>query len=298
MKAAITELCIGQTASQAKVFTNADVERYSELTSDFNEVYDRNAEIWKKHYKRAVVPGLLVEGLLNQVISTQLPGGPCVMLQKELVFLHPVHVGDKITVELEIIDIFASAEIKKKKERKGVKYRSVWPNRTILDYLNDSVKKFPQKTAIIDKKSRYTYSELNKMVDRVALGLLELGLEKGDCISLQLPNWNEFVILHLAATRIGAFTNPMIPIYREREISYMVGLVKAKMLVIPDEFRGFDYTEMVRKLRGKWPFLEHVFVIGDKIPDGMRSLSELFDTSWGEKRMRPSLMKSFMIRMM
>ena len=105
MKAAITELCIGQTASQAKVFTNADVERYSELTSDFNEVYDRNAEIWKKHYKRAVVPGLLVEGLLNQVISTQLPGGPCVMLQKELVFLYPVHVGDKITVELEIIDI-------------------------------------------------------------------------------------------------------------------------------------------------------------------------------------------------
>lgn len=164
------------------------------------------------------------------------------------------------------------------------KYRSVWPNRTILDYLNDSVKKFPQKTAIIDKKSRYTYSELNKMVDRVALGLLELGLEKGDCISLQLPNWNEFVILHLAATRIGAITNPLIPIYREREISYMVGLVKAKMLVIPDEFRGFDYTEMVRKLRGQWPFLEHVFVIGDKIPEGMRSLSELFDTPWEEKK--------------
>ncbi|MFS8631301.1 MAG: AMP-binding protein, partial [Bacillales bacterium] len=146
------------------------------------------------------------------------------------------------------------------------------------------MKKFPQKTAIIDKKSRYTYSELNKMVDRVALGLLELGLEKGDCISLQLPNWNEFVILHLAATRIGAITNPLIPIYREREISYMVGIVKAKMLVIPDEFRGFDYTEMVRKLRGQWPFLEHVFVIGDKIPEGMRSLSELFDTPWEEKK--------------
>ncbi|WP_220184081.1 AMP-binding protein [Thermoactinomyces mirandus] len=52
-----------------------------------------------------------------------------------------------------------------------------------------------------------TYRELGKLVDRVALGLLRIGLKKGDVISIQLPNWNEFVILHYAATRIGAITN-------------------------------------------------------------------------------------------
>ena len=62
------------------------------------------------------------------------------------------------------------------------------------------------KLAIIDKKSRYTYGELGRLVDRVAFGLLELGIGKGDVISIQLPNWNEFVILHYAATRIGAIT--------------------------------------------------------------------------------------------
>ena len=65
------------------------------------------------------------------------------------------------------------------------KYQSVWPNKTILDYLNDAIAKDPDKVAIIDKKSRYTYGELGKLVDRVALGLLELGIGKGDVISIQ-----------------------------------------------------------------------------------------------------------------
>ena len=125
------------------------------------------------------------------------------------------------------------------------KYQSVWTNKTILDYLNEAIEKYPDKMAIIDKKSRYTYSELGKLVDRVALGLLELGLKKGDVISFQLPNWNEFIILHFAVTRIGAISNPLIPIYRESEIGYMVKMAESKMIVVPDEFRGFDYPAMI-----------------------------------------------------
>ncbi|MFJ8260750.1 AMP-binding protein [Rummeliibacillus sp. NPDC094406] len=162
--------------------------------------------------------------------------------------------------------------------------QSLWPNKTILNYLNDAIQKYPNKVAIIDKKSRYTYAELGKMVDRVALGLLELGIKKDDVISIQLPNWNEFIILHYAITRIGAITNPLIPIYREREISYMVSLVESKMIVIPDEFRNFDYTKMVSELSHQWPFLQHVFVIGENVPDSMQPLSYLFNTPWEEKR--------------
>lgn len=86
-------------------------------------------------------------------------------------------------------------------------YQSSWPNKTIVDYLHDAISNNPDKMAIIDRTSRYTYRELGKLVDRVALGLLRIGLKKGDVISIQLPNWNEFVILHYAATRIGAITN-------------------------------------------------------------------------------------------
>lgn len=163
-------------------------------------------------------------------------------------------------------------------------YQSVWPYKTILNYLNDAIEKYPQKEAIIDKNSRYTYEELGKMVDRVALGLLELGIEKGDVVSIQLPNWNEFIILHYAITRIGAITNPLIPIYREREISYMVGAVESKVLIIPAKFRNYDYVQMVQTIRPKLPSLKHLFVIGDDIPGDAQPLSYLFDTPWETKR--------------
>ena len=160
------------------------------------------------------------------------------------------------------------------------KYQSIWPNRTILDYLKDAIAKDPEKLAIIDKKSRYTYGELGRLVDRVAFGLLELGIGKGDVISIQLPNWNEFIILHYAATRIGAITNPLIPIYRDREIGYMVGTVESKMIVIPDDFRGYDYPAMINRLSHQWPSLEHVYVVGEKVPDEMKSVSSLFEVPW------------------
>ncbi|KAA9022552.1 AMP-binding protein [Niallia endozanthoxylica] len=164
------------------------------------------------------------------------------------------------------------------------KYQSIWPNKTILDYLNAAIEKVPDKVAIIDKKSRYTYRELGKLVDRVALGLLELGLGKGDVISIQLPNWNEFIILHYAATRIGAITNPLIPIYRDREIGYMVGMAESKMVVIPDTFRGYDYPAMIDRLSHKWPSLEHVYVVGNHVPNHMKPISSLLDKPWEEIR--------------
>ncbi|WP_284035585.1 AMP-binding protein [Neobacillus sp. 114] len=169
------------------------------------------------------------------------------------------------------------------------RYQSYWPNHTILDYLNDAIEKYPNKVAIIDKKSRYTYKELGKLVDRVALGLMDLGLGKGDVISVQLPNWNEFVILHYAITRIGAIINPLIPIYRDREIGYMVGLVESKMIVVPDQFRNFNYPDMINRLEHKWPALEHVYVIGEQVPTGMKSFSSLLEVPW-EERKDPALL--------
>ena len=163
------------------------------------------------------------------------------------------------------------------------KYEKYWPNKTILDYLNAAVEKYPNKVAIIDKKSRYTYKELSQLVDRVALGFHALGIRKGDVISLQLPNWNEFVILHLAATRIGAITNPIVPIFRDREVGYMLSMAESKILVIPDVFRNYDYTEMVNRNWEKWPNLQQVFVIGDKVLEKMKPISYLIDEPWEEK---------------
>lgn len=147
-----------------------------------------------------------------------------------------------------------------------------WLDRTITDYLDDWAARTPDKAAFVDPRRSITFAELKDEVDSAALRLLDLGVEPGDVVSFQLPNWIEWIVVHYAATRIGAISNPLIPIYRQREVGFMVGLAESKVIIVPKEFRGFDYPAMVDQLRGDWPALEHVLVVGG---DGDDSWAEL-----------------------
>ena len=105
MNLSTSELFIGQIARLRRIFTEADVQQCNELTKDFNPIYQRNEDSWKNRYSQPIVPGMLVEGLVTQVITDKLPGRACVLLQKEMIYYHPVHAGDVITAELTIIDV-------------------------------------------------------------------------------------------------------------------------------------------------------------------------------------------------
>lgn len=100
-----SELYIGQTARLQRAFTEEDLNQYNQLTRDYNPIYLQQGESWKKRYSQPIIPALLVEGLIIQVVTDKLPGCGCVLLQKEMIYYHPVHVGDSITAELTIIDI-------------------------------------------------------------------------------------------------------------------------------------------------------------------------------------------------
>ena len=159
-----------------------------------------------------------------------------------------------------------------------------WAGRVITDHLDDVAAATPDKVAAVDSRRQVTYGELKALSDRAALGLLELGVRPGDVVSFQLPNWIEFLVLHFAITRIGAVNNPLIPIYRDREVGFMVGLARSKVIVVPQEFRGFDYPEMIARLRGDWPALEHVLVVDGPTTDTQSSWAEFIDTPWEERR--------------
>lgn len=163
----------------------------------------------------------------------------------------------------------------------------LWSGRIITDHLDDWAERTPDKVAFVDSRRQVTYAELRHEVDRCALGLLELGIQPGDVVSFQLPNWVEWVVLHYACTRIGAVSNPLIPIYRSREVGFMVGLAESRLIVVPREFRGFDHVALVEELRGDWPALEHVLVVGG--PDSPDSWEELMATPWEERRDPSSL---------
>ena len=99
------------------------------------------------------------------------------------------------------------------------------------------------------------------MVERAAGALRGLGVGRGDVVAVQLPNWWEFVVTALACGRIGAVVNPLMPIFRERELSYMLGFGDVKVLVVPKLFRGFDHEAMAEGMRAGLPKLEHVIVV-------------------------------------
>jgi cyclohexanecarboxylate-CoA ligase len=164
-----------------------------------------------------------------------------------------------------------------------------WLGRRITDYLDEAAARTPDKTAFVDSRRQITYGELASEVDRCALGLLELGVRSGDVVSFQLPNWIEWVVVHYAATRIGAVSNPLIPIYRRREVGFMVGLARSKVIVVPAEFRGFDHVAMVDELRAEWPALEHVLVVDGRPGQGTQSWQDFMATPWEEHRDPASL---------
>jgi cyclohexanecarboxylate-CoA ligase len=160
----------------------------------------------------------------------------------------------------------------------------LWAGRLITDFLDEVAASDPDKLAAIDARGQTTYGELKALSDRAALGLLELGVRPGDVVSFQLPNWTEFLVLHFALTRIGAVNNPLIPIYRDREVGFMVALARSKVIVVPQEFRGYDYPGMVQRLRGDWPELRHVLVVDGPTTDTQTSWQEFIETPWEERR--------------
>ena len=175
---------------------------------------------------------------------------------------------------MAIRDIYHDADTIQRSVQGGA-----WSNTTLDDYLQQHARERGDKLAIVDRAWRLTFAELDRLARRVAGGLLRLGLTQGDVISIQTPNWAEWLIVHCAATKIGAVTNSIGAMYRHREVSYILDYAETALMLIPDAFRGFSYTAMLAELWPKLGNLRHVLVIGDHVPRGMLSFRELLETA-------------------
>jgi hypothetical protein len=126
--------------------------------------------------------------------------------------------------------------------------------RSINDELDACAAACPDKLALTAVQveagltSRFTCGELVRMADRIAAGLARLGVGRNDIVACQLPNWWQFTLAYLACSRIGAVMNPLMHIFRERELSFMLKHGAAKV-VVPQAFRGFDFEQMVTGLQ-------------------------------------------------
>ncbi|MBX6378712.1 MAG: AMP-binding protein, partial [Clostridia bacterium] len=186
-------------------------------------------------------------------------------------------------------------------KRAAYEGKGYWRSRIIVEFLDEWAARQPDKALAVEHNTgravsrTLTYRQVQRLVRRVAAGFAALGIRKGDVVSFQLPNWWEALVVHYALASIGAVTNPLMPIFRARELRQMLGFAEARAAIVPASFRGFDHAAMFRELRAELPTLEHVFVIGGPVPEGCRSFEESFlerdweRTEWGERAaaMRP-----------
>jgi cyclohexanecarboxylate-CoA ligase len=159
-----------------------------------------------------------------------------------------------------------------------------WHDRTINDELDACAAGFPDKLALTAVRvetgatRRFTYQELAALADRMAVGLTRLGVGRDDVVAMQLPNGWQFSALYLACSRIGAVLNPLMHIFRERELSFMLRHSEAKLLVVPKLFRGFDHEAMARALRSTVTTLQRVVVVDGGGEDDFDAL--LTEPAW------------------
>ena len=112
------------------------------------------------------------------------------------------------------------------------------------------------------QRVRYTYSELHREAERIACGLLALGVEPGDRVGIWSPNCAEWLIAQYALAKVGAITVNINPAYRLRELEYALQQSGVSVLIAARRFRDGDYVAMLNELAPKLPSLRTVVYLG------------------------------------
>jgi len=151
----------------------------------------------------------------------------------------------------------------------------IWRNRTVAQDARDLAESDPDRVCLIEGETALTYGEALRRAEALAAGLWARGLRPGDVISYQIPNWHEAVSINLAAALLGLVINPIVSIYREHEVATILADCRAKAIVVPGQYRNFDYPAMMQRLAAKLPDLETVAVLRGAPAEGQLAFTDL-----------------------
>ena len=163
--------------------------------------------------------------------------------------------------------------------------RGYWGEKTLLDILYTNATENPDREALVDPYNRpaitgqdpkrFTYAQMTRAIDRIAVAFKNAGIAKDDVVLIQLPNIVELILCYFAVARIGAISSPLSMMARSHELTTAFKDTGAKAMVTLPTFHGFDHAQMARAFKEKTPCLEHLFWIGsDPQADG-RQMEEI-----------------------
>ncbi|MCK4436336.1 long-chain fatty acid--CoA ligase [bacterium] len=123
------------------------------------------------------------------------------------------------------------------------------------DMLTESSQSYPESIALIYGKKRLTYGQLNEEANRLAHGLIQLGIKKGDRVGILLGNCPEFIISYFAVSRAGASAVPLNTMFKENELRFILGDSQSRAVLTSSPFR-----EILRKISPQLPYLKHKII--------------------------------------
>src|SRR5919197_2337286 len=135
--------------------------------------------------------------------------------------------------------------------------KGYWQDKSLAQEFAAVFRKHAARTALIDGEREYTYADIDRITENLALNLLELGLRPLDRVVPTLPNIAEFVLLYFALQKIGAIPIAALVTHRFAEINQFVNLSGATTCVYPERQGDFEFEPMIRRVQAENPTLKH-----------------------------------------
>ena len=154
--------------------------------------------------------------------------------------------------------------------------RGYWRDQSLAAEFAVAFDRFADRVALIDGARQYTYRDLDRLTDNLALNLLELGLAPLDRVVPALPNVAEFVLLYFALQKLGAIPIAALVTHRYAELSQFVQLSGATACVYPEAQGDFRFAPVIERIQQECPSLKLRLVLGAAGP-GEQCLRELIE---------------------
>jgi len=145
------------------------------------------------------------------------------------------------------------------------RYRAAgyWRNETFGAWLRERATAHPDRIAVVGGDQRWSYAELDRRASALAAGFLQAGLQRGDRVLVHLPNIPDFIGVVMGLFRAGLIPVYALPAHRITEIEHFAKGSGARAYVGAATHAGFDYRTLARELRGRCPWVEHVWISGE-----------------------------------
>ncbi len=141
--------------------------------------------------------------------------------------------------------------------------KGYWQDKSLAQEFTTVFDRFGERIFLVDQGREYTYGDVDRLTDNLALNLLELGLKPLDRVVPTLPNCAEFVLLYFALQKIGAIPIAALVTHRYAEISQFVKLSGASACVYPERQGDFEFEPMMRRVQQENPSLKFCISLPD-----------------------------------